>query len=87
MRNFGLQERVAICRAFVLPDAVEKPVEAVADSGVTHVIRAVSDPDTAVLLRTGGRSLDKIALKPNGAPISEAVKMPEVSVTDGYIAT
>lgn len=79
--DIGYPERVAIARASALPDPQPSPVDAVKASGVQHVIQAVDDPDTAVLLTTGGMALEHITLKRGNGAIEDAVNVPGISVT------
>ncbi len=86
-KRIGRPERMAICRAFVLPDPQETPLETVAHNAIQYVM--VGDdpaPDTALLVRSDGLSFSKVVCKRTNTPISQAVKTPQVLVTDGYIA-
>ena len=76
----------AVLRRYGRPEIPPPPSQIVAASGVTYVVRADDNPDTAILARTGGEALARIRLTGAGVPVGPGASEPECRFTSGKAA-
>lgn len=79
-RAATLDETNTVLRAVGEPEITQTPAEAVAASGVEHVVRLAKRPNIALLVAAAGDVCD-VRVKTGVLPVGE---VPHISVTLGY---